>query len=271
MADRIRTGDRLDHNQELYQLSYSHRAGFQSSARRSAKAYEAWGRPRAISCGSAAEACRRSSAAASSPRTSLGFSGHLGTASQGRRRAASASGWKRTPQALPWRKAWCAVCAEEASGSAPSGSSKTSPCQCRTVVSGARAPSDRVVGVADPHRGEADLRPLARPDSGAERSRQELGAEADAEDRHLEPSAFVSHSRSAARPGWRSTSSTFIGPPIDTAPATSVGFGSVLALQRPAPSCTSRPAQASRIRCGPSQGTCWIASRVGRSSTPGAG
>ena len=26
MADRIRTGDRLDHNQELYQLSYSHLA-----------------------------------------------------------------------------------------------------------------------------------------------------------------------------------------------------------------------------------------------------
>ena len=25
--DRIRTGDRLDHNQELYQLSYVHRAG----------------------------------------------------------------------------------------------------------------------------------------------------------------------------------------------------------------------------------------------------
>gem|GEM_PF-1531945 len=26
MDDRIRTGDRLDHNQELYQLSYIHRA-----------------------------------------------------------------------------------------------------------------------------------------------------------------------------------------------------------------------------------------------------
>ena len=30
--DRIRTGDRLDHNQELYQLSYVHRAVSQSSA-----------------------------------------------------------------------------------------------------------------------------------------------------------------------------------------------------------------------------------------------
>jgi hypothetical protein len=29
--DRIRTGDRLDHNQELYQLSYAHRVTFQSS------------------------------------------------------------------------------------------------------------------------------------------------------------------------------------------------------------------------------------------------
>ena len=25
VSDRIRTGDRLDHNQELYQLSYAHR------------------------------------------------------------------------------------------------------------------------------------------------------------------------------------------------------------------------------------------------------
>jgi hypothetical protein len=29
--DRIRTGDRLDHNQELYQLSYVHRVASQSS------------------------------------------------------------------------------------------------------------------------------------------------------------------------------------------------------------------------------------------------
>ena len=27
VSDRTRTGDRLDHNQELYQLSYAHRAG----------------------------------------------------------------------------------------------------------------------------------------------------------------------------------------------------------------------------------------------------
>ena len=27
MSDRTRTGDHLDHNQELYQLSYAHRAG----------------------------------------------------------------------------------------------------------------------------------------------------------------------------------------------------------------------------------------------------
>jgi hypothetical protein len=26
VSDRTRTGDRLDHNQELYQLSYAHRA-----------------------------------------------------------------------------------------------------------------------------------------------------------------------------------------------------------------------------------------------------
>jgi hypothetical protein len=27
VSDRTRTGDHLDHNQELYQLSYAHRAG----------------------------------------------------------------------------------------------------------------------------------------------------------------------------------------------------------------------------------------------------
>ena len=32
--DRIRTGDRLDHNQELYQLSYSHHAAFNLAGRR---------------------------------------------------------------------------------------------------------------------------------------------------------------------------------------------------------------------------------------------
>jgi hypothetical protein len=32
--DRIRTGDRLDHNQELYQLSYVHRAAFNLAGRR---------------------------------------------------------------------------------------------------------------------------------------------------------------------------------------------------------------------------------------------
>ena len=33
MDDRIRTGDRLDHNQELYQLSYIHRAAFNLAGR----------------------------------------------------------------------------------------------------------------------------------------------------------------------------------------------------------------------------------------------
>jgi hypothetical protein len=32
--DRTRTGDRLDHNQELYQLSYVHRAGLNLAAGR---------------------------------------------------------------------------------------------------------------------------------------------------------------------------------------------------------------------------------------------
>jgi hypothetical protein len=32
VSDGIRTHDRLDHNQELYQLSYAHRAGIESSS-----------------------------------------------------------------------------------------------------------------------------------------------------------------------------------------------------------------------------------------------
>jgi hypothetical protein len=31
VSDRTRTGDRLDHNQELYQLSYAHRVSCKSS------------------------------------------------------------------------------------------------------------------------------------------------------------------------------------------------------------------------------------------------
>ena len=33
VSDGIRTHDRLDHNQELYQLSYAHREGTESSNR----------------------------------------------------------------------------------------------------------------------------------------------------------------------------------------------------------------------------------------------
>jgi hypothetical protein len=32
VSDRTRTGDRLDHNQELYQLSYAHRGALNLSA-----------------------------------------------------------------------------------------------------------------------------------------------------------------------------------------------------------------------------------------------
>lgn len=32
VSDRIRTGDRLDHNQELYQLSYAHHAATESNS-----------------------------------------------------------------------------------------------------------------------------------------------------------------------------------------------------------------------------------------------
>ncbi len=35
--DRIRTGDRLDHNQELYQLSYVHRVASNLAVRRAGR------------------------------------------------------------------------------------------------------------------------------------------------------------------------------------------------------------------------------------------
>ncbi len=39
MSDRTRTGDHLDHNQELYQLSYAHRASAQSSGFQHGRGY----------------------------------------------------------------------------------------------------------------------------------------------------------------------------------------------------------------------------------------
>lgn len=47
--DRIRTGDRLDHNQELYQLSYIHRGGFKSSESASVRVYRGFSRTRRFS------------------------------------------------------------------------------------------------------------------------------------------------------------------------------------------------------------------------------
>jgi hypothetical protein len=38
VSDGIRTRDRLDHNQELYQLSYAHRAGVNLAGRLEAEA-----------------------------------------------------------------------------------------------------------------------------------------------------------------------------------------------------------------------------------------
>ena len=38
MSDRIRTGDRLDHNQELYQLSYAHHGATESNSDRELRA-----------------------------------------------------------------------------------------------------------------------------------------------------------------------------------------------------------------------------------------
>ena len=44
MSDRIRTGDRLDHNQELYQLSYAHRALFNVTGNQGAEPVFPWAR-----------------------------------------------------------------------------------------------------------------------------------------------------------------------------------------------------------------------------------
>jgi hypothetical protein len=44
--DRIRTGDRLDHNQELYQLSYIHRGSFKSSESARTGVYRGFSRTR---------------------------------------------------------------------------------------------------------------------------------------------------------------------------------------------------------------------------------
>lgn len=151
--DRIRTGDRLDHNQELYQLSYVHRVASQSSGWGARLGAQRWcwdvtseakasrpGAVRPIRSASAASDSAGRAAAPASPKARWASRTISGTASQASSRAKSDSGWKRTPQALPRRKAWTSVRSERARWAAPRGRSKTSPCQCSTVVLGARAP-----------------------------------------------------------------------------------------------------------------------------------
>ena len=140
---------------------------------------------RSISSGSAASASAGRAWAPSSPRAWLASRTISGTASQASSRAKSASGWKRTPQALPWRKAWCSVCAERARSWAPVGQVEDVAVPVQDGRARGQGAEDRVVGVEDLDRGEADLRPLPRPHLGPERSRQQLRAEADAEHRHL--------------------------------------------------------------------------------------
>ena len=66
---------------------------------------------------------------------------------------------------------------------------------------GSEGAEDRVAGIEDLDRGEADLLPLPRPHRSAERAGQELGAQADAEDRDLaadrlgQPRALAGQSR----------------------------------------------------------------------------
>ena len=122
---------------------------------------------------------------------------------------------------LAARKAWQAVRSEEARCSAPAGRSKASPCQWRTSLRGASPPSNGSSGSktsigANPISGASPgltSAPSARASSCAPRQMPSTGIP--------RATASASHSRSAVRAGNRSTSSTFIGPPMKMAPATS--------------------------------------------------
>ena len=135
-----------------------------------------------------------------------------------------------------------------------------------------QAADDRVAGVADPDRPEADLGRRPGADLGAERGGDQLRAEADAEDRLVRLDRRRQPLRSAASPGWASVSPTPIGPPMNTAPATSGGAGSASPSSGRAV-MIGIPSNAASIRCGPSQGTCWTTSNgpAGGLTLPGPG
>ena len=86
----------------------------------------------------------------------------------------------------PTRKAWFAYASDSARRTAPSGRSNVSPCHCsernvpgRPANSGSASPLGGQRHVAD-----ADLRHRARVHVRAERRREQLHAEAGAEERH---------------------------------------------------------------------------------------
>ena len=181
--------------------------------------------------------------------------------------AASASGWKRMPQALPWRKAWCSVAAEEARERAPAG-------QVEDVAvpmedgrpPGARPPISGSSGSGTSTLGEADLRPLPRPHLGAEGAGQELGAEADAEHRDLpaRPPRRAARAPPPARDGPRRRRRSSGRPSRRCRRRSSIeGSGSPASASTSSTRVTSSP-KASRIRCGRSQDACMRASTRGQ-------
>ena len=116
--------------------------------------------------------------------------------------------------------------AEEASERAPSGRSKTSPCQCRTSARGARPPTTGSAGSwmstwAKP------ISASPRPHLGAQGAGEELRPEADAEHRDLAVEGAGQPLALGRRaPGSASRSSALIGPPIATTPSIPRGRGS---------------------------------------------
>ena len=139
---------------------------------------------------------------------------------------------------------------------APAGSSKTSPCQCRTSAERERQGTEhRIVRIFDRHLVEADLlacagaRPPRRaPAPGAGR-RGRRRASASRRTALGQPLAL------GRQPGVAVGSSTFIGPPIASTPAISAR------RRQPCPRAARRrtwkPRQASSMPVRASQGTCW--------------
>ena len=196
--DRIRTGDRLDHNQELYQLSYVHRGSSNLPATRSAKAWKP-GVERATRSASCSPAWARIGRRGLGAEGGSRLGGHLGHGEPGVDQAPHRPrGGRAGPRHSRAKRLELGL--RRARRAAPP------PRAGRTLRRASAGPRRR--GASAPRIGSAGswILTVAKPisgaspgrDLGAERARHQLRAEADAE--HRQPGAASPPPATRARP-----------------------------------------------------------------------